>query len=250
MKIPNFSPHSPSYLVQFFITSTSFSSFSNISINMLFPHDNMIDWDLAEGVIKVQRWSVSFKGFPHCFFIAFAVAARGFSSLRSSPLTPPLSAAFSTDRINYAAMHSLALLLDFLRTSSLSKNSRDRHSFTLSWKSDFAARKINSNLTSENDSSSTTTVGGDKQYFWGDRCGRYSTDLALKYIVPIRHRHQHCSNGYTLTMCCHGVYSWINPISGCAWHINQCGDDWTGVIRMPDAHGTTIQNEYTNWWVW
>ena len=40
-------------------------------------------------------------------------------------------------------------------------------------------------------------------------------------------------------------YGW----DGCAWHINQCGDDWTGVIRMPDAHGTTIQNEYTNLWV-
>ena len=110
--------------------------------------------------------------------------------------------------------------------------------------------RINSNLTSENDSSSTTTVGGDKQYFWGDRCGRYSTDLAFKSIVPIRHRyrhrHRHCSNGYTLAICCHGVCSWINSISGCAWHINQCGDDWTGVIRMPDAHGTTIQNEYTN----
>ena len=38
---------------------------------------------------------------------------------------------------------------------------------------DSATRKINSNITSENDSSSTTTVGGDKQYFWGDRCGRF-----------------------------------------------------------------------------
>jgi len=40
------------------------------------------------------------------------------------------------------------------------------------------------------------------KYFWGDRCGRYSTDLAaLKSIVPIWHRHH--SNGYTLATCCH-----------------------------------------------
>jgi len=62
-------------------------------------------------------------------------------------------------------------------------------------KADSAARKINSNTSSENDSPSTTTAGGDKQYFWGDRCGT-GTDLALKSIVPIRHR----INGYSLAM--------------------------------------------------
>ena len=129
-------------------------------------------------------------------------------------------------------------------------------------KADSAARRIiNSNATSENDPISTTTVGGDKEYFRGDGvdfhrikcdlahvsiphamaeveggvllcqevntvdntsnatghkdekrnvlviakhlCGA-GTDLALKSIVPIRHR----INGYILATCCHGVCSW------------------------------------------
>ena len=69
---------------------------------------------------------------------------------------------------------------------------------------DSVVRRINSKTTSENDSPSTTTAGGDEQYFQGDHYGSTGTDLALKSIVPIRHH----INGYILATCCHGVCSW------------------------------------------